>query len=202
MPVRPEREYRDFRSAEFEPLEDSGFLVRGYATTFDDPYVIWKDEYDDIEYREIIAKGALDGADMSDVIFLYNHTGMVYARNKKTGTLTLKIDDKGLYQEADLRLLKDFGGGELFEAIRTELIDKMSWAFTVRRDHYESTANTRTRIIDEITKVYDVSAVSIPADPNTDIAARTWINGVIDREKAERLERERKRLALRIKANQ
>ena len=199
MAIKPNREYRDFRSAEFEPLEDSGFLVRGYATTFNDPYVLCKDEYEDIEYREIIAPGALDSADMSDVIFLYNHAGMVYARNKKTGTLQLPIDEKGLRVDADLRLLKDFGGGELFEAIRVGLVDKMSWAFTVRRDHYESDARTRTRVIDEIAKVYDVSAVSIPADPNTDISARAFFDGAIKEAEAERLEEARRRLLLRMK---
>lgn len=194
--AKTKREYRDFYSAEFEPLEESGFLVRGYATTFNDPYTLFVE--DGVEYKEMIAAGALDDADFSDVIFLYNHTGMVYARNKKTGTLRLSQDETGLAVEADLRLLSDFGGGELYAAIKAELVDKMSWAFTVRRDHYD--AQTHTRIIDSIAKVYDVSAVSIPADPNTDIAARAFFDGAIEVEKAERLARERDRLLLRIKS--
>ena len=111
MSVKPNREYRDFYSAEFEPLEESGFLVRGYATTFNDPYVLFED--DGIQYKEMIAPTALDDADFSDVIFLYNHQGMVYARNKKTDTLRLVPDETGLAVEADLRLLADFGGGEM-----------------------------------------------------------------------------------------
>ena len=194
--AKTKREYRDFYSAEFEPLEESGFLVRGYATTFNDPYTLFVE--DGVEYKEMIAAGALDDADFSDVIFLYNHTGMVYARNKKTGTLRLSQDETGLAVEADLRLLSDFGGGELYAAIKAELVDKMSWAFTVRRDHYD--AQTHTRIIDSIAKVYDVSAVSIPADPNTDIAARAFFDGAIEVERAERLARERDRLLLRIKS--
>ena len=199
MPIKADREYRDFRSAEFEPLEDSGFLVRGYATTFDDPYLLWRDDYEDVDFYEVIDRNALAEADLSDVIFLYNHTGMVYARNRKTGTLSIAPDDKGLLTEADLRLLADFGGGELYAAIKAGLIDRMSWAFTVRRDHIERTNKTVTRIIDEIAKVYDVSAVSIPADPNTSIATRAWIDGAIEQERAERLRRERNRLMLRIK---
>lgn len=194
--AKTKREYRDFYSAEFEPLEESGFLVRGYATTFNDPYTLFVE--DGVEYKEMIAAGALDDADFSDVIFLYNHTGMVYARNKKTGTLRLSPDETGLAVEADLRLLSDFGGGELYAAIKAELVDKMSWAFTVRRDHYD--AQTHTRVIDSIAKVYDVSAVSIPADPNTDIAARAFFDGAIEVERAERLARERDRLLLRIKS--
>lgn len=200
MAIRPDREYRDFNSAEFEPLDDSGFLVRGYATTFEDPYLLFRDEYEDIDFYEVISRDALAEADMSDVIFLYNHTGMVYARNRKTETLQLAPDEKGLRMEADLRLLADFGGGELYAAIKAQLIDRMSWAFTVRRDHYERTARTVTRYIDEVAKVYDVSAVSIPADPNTDIATRAWIDGAIAQERAERLARERSRLLLRIKS--
>lgn len=194
--AKTKREYRDFKSAEFEPLEESGFLVRGYATTFNDPYTLFVE--DGVEYKEMIAAGALDDADFSDVIFLYNHTGMVYARNKKTGTLRLSPDETGLAVEADLRLLSDFGGGELYAAIKAELVDKMSWAFTVRRDHYD--VQTHTRIIDSIAKVYDVSAVSIPADPNTDIAARAFFDGAIEFERAERLAQERDRLLLRIKS--
>lgn len=196
MSVKANREYRDFYSAEFEPLEESGFLVRGYATTFNDPYVLFED--DGIQYKEMIAPTALEDADFSDVIFLYNHQGMVYARNKKTDTLRLVPDETGLAVEADLRLLADFGGGELYAAIKAELVDKMSWAFTVRRDHYD--AQTHTRIIDSIAKVYDVSAVSIPADPNTDITARAFFDGAIEVERAERLARERERLLLRIKS--
>lgn len=194
--AKTKREYRDFKFAEFEPLEESGFLVRGYATTFNDPYTLFVE--DGVEYKEMIAAGALDDADFSDVIFLYNHTGMVYARNKKTGTLRLSPDETGLAVEADLRLLSDFGGGELYAAIKAELVDKMSWAFTVRCDHYDF--QTHTRVIDSIAKVYDVSAVSIPADPNTDIAARAFFDGAIEVERAERLARERDRLLLRIKS--
>ena len=194
MSVKANREYRDFYTAEFEPLEESGFLVRGYATTFNDPYVLFED--DGIQYKEMIAPTALDDADFSDVIFLYNHQGMVYARNKKTDTLRLVPDETGLAVEADLRLLADFGGGELYAAIKAELVDKMSWAFTVRRDHYDQ--ETHTRVIDSIAKVYDVSAVSIPADPNTDITARAFFDGEIEKARAERLARER--LLLRIKS--
>lgn len=196
MAMKPGRVYRDFFSAEFEETEDQGFIVRGYATTFNDPYVLWRDQ-DGTEYREMIAAGALDGADMSDVIFLYNHAGMVYARNRRTETLGLLVDESGLKVEADLRLLKDYGAGELYEAIRTGLVDRMSWAFTIRKDHYDE--RTRTRVIDSVEKVYDVSAVSIPADPNTDISARAYYDGVIAQAEAERLKRERLMTMIRAK---
>lgn len=188
MTIKTNREYRDFSNAEFRANEENGgYMVTGFATTYDDPYVLF--EEDGIQYKEQIAKGALDEADLSDVIFLYNHEGMVYARNNKTETLKLYPDEEaGFKVEADLGLLES--GRELAEAIRTGLVDKMSWAFTVSEDSYDRETHTRT--ITKINKVYDVSAVSIPANPDTSISARAFFDGEIEKEKAERLEAERK----------
>ena len=67
----------------------------------------------------------------------------------------------------------------------------MSFAFTVAEDHYDKA--THTRVIDRIAKVFDVSPVSFPANPTTElgVSTRDYFNGVIEAEKAERLERER-----------
>lgn len=192
MAVRKNREYRNFplrlevRAGE----ADETFRVTGYAATYE-PYVLWKDS--DAEYREQIAPDAFDGADMSDVIFLYNHQGMVYAR-KKNGTLQVAADSRGLKVDADLSTTE--AARQMYESIRTGLIDQMSFAFTVREDSYDR--ETRTRTIRKVEKVYDVSAVSNPANPETDISAvsaRNWLHGVMEAEKAERLGRE-SRLAL------
>lgn len=192
MAVRKNREYRNFplrlevRAGE----ADETFRVTGYAATYE-PYVLWKDG--DVEYKEQIAPDAFDGADMSDVIFLYNHQGMVYAR-KKNGTLQVAADSRGLKVDADLSTTE--AARQMYESIRTGLIDQMSFAFTVREDSYDR--ETRTRTIRKFEKVYDVSAVSDPANPETDISAvsaRDWLHGVMEAEKAERLERE-SRLAL------
>lgn len=184
--VRSEREYRTFK-IEFrdqETFED--YKVRGYASTYE-PYVLF--EWEGIQYSEQIDRNAFDGADMSDVIFLYNHEGMVHAR-MKNGTLTVKPDDHGLYIEADLSSTTQ--SRELFESIKTGLVDQMSFAFTVRTDEYDKKTHLRT--IKQFEKIYDVSAVSIPANPGTDISAvsaRDYFNGVIEMEKAERLEEQR-----------
>lgn len=194
MAIKTNREYRDFASAEFRADEENGgYVVTGFATTYDDPYVLF--EEDGVQYKEQIARGALDDADLSDVIFLYNHEGMVYARNNKTETLKLDPADEGGFKvDADLRLLE--GGRELAEAIKTGLVDKMSWAFTVAEDSYDRETHTRT--INRVKKVYDVSAVSIPANPDTTISARTYFDGEIEKEKAERLEAERKETLKRM----
>lgn len=173
--VRTEREYRSFKNIETREQED-GFLVEGYATTFDEPYVMWEDE--GIQYKEQISRNAIEGADMSDVLFLYNHEGMVYAR-QKNGSLELEADEKGLRIRANLGLTA--AARELYEAIKAGLIDQMSWAFSVKADEYDRETHTRT--ITSIKKCYDVSAVSIPANPATSISARDYFNGVIEAEK-------------------
>jgi phage head maturation protease len=58
--------------------------------------------------------------------------------------------------------------------------------------------DTRTRTILKIKKVYDVSAVSIPASNDTEISARSYFDGVIEAEKQELLERKKKILKLKL----
>lgn len=172
----------------------SDFYVEGYATTFNEPYVLY--EYDGVQYKEIIDRGALEGADMSDVIFLYDHEGSVLAR-RSNGTLIVEPDDHGLFVAADLS--KSAAARNMYEEIQNGLVTKMSWAFKVREDSYDRVTHTRT--IKRMKKVFDVSAVSKPANPSTDISARSYFDGVIEAEKAERLaaqaaERKRQRLKL------
>ena len=84
MPVVKEREYRNvaapLSAAAAVKQFNSDFYVEGYATTFDTPYVLYEFEDGD-KYYEKIDRHALDGADLSDVIMQYDHTGRVYARN-------------------------------------------------------------------------------------------------------------------------
>ena len=177
---------REIRKApeQFKAEEDS-YIVEGYATTFE-PYVLFTDEAG-TNYSEQIDQKAFDGADMSDVIFLYNHEGRVFAR-QKNNSLELNVDEHGLKVRADLG--KTEGGRQLYEEIKAGLIDQMSFAFTVDADAYDKKTHTRT--IQRIRKLYDVSAVSIPANPGTEISARSWFDGVIEQERAERLEAEKR----------
>ena len=88
---------------------------------------------------------------------------------------------------------------DLFADIEAGNYPKMSFAFTVAEDHYDKA--TRTRVIDRIAKVFDVSPVSFPANPTTElsVSTRDYFNGVIEAEKAERLERrERQKQKIRI----
>ena len=174
---------------------DTDYYVEGYATTFDDPYVLY--ECDGIQYKEVIDRHALDGADLSDVIMQYDHNGRVFARTGRSNTLLIEPQPLGLFIAADLS--KTEQARSMHEDIAAGLVTKMSWAFVVQEDSYDRATHTR-RIL-KIKKVYDVSAVSAPANPSTNISARSWIDGVIETEKAERLaaqaaERKRQRLKL------
>lgn len=191
MPAKPnERQYRSMRAAlapaeeDSEKRFDTDYYVEGYATTFNDPYVLWIDPWDGTEYREQIAPDALDGADMSDVILQYNHDGAVLAR-KSNGTLVCEVDDHGLFIAADLS--KSAAARALAEEVQNELVVSMSWAFNVVEDAYDRENHLTT--IQKVGKVYDVSAVSYPADPNTEISARNLLDGAIEQSHRESVRR-------------
>lgn len=171
---------------------NSDFYVEGYATTFNDPYCLY--EYDGNKYFEVIDRGALEGADISDVIMQYNHDGKVFAR-QSNDTLGISADEKGLFIFADLS--KSNAARDMYDEIKSGLITRMSWAFTIGAQAYDR--DTRTRTIQRIKKVYDVSAVSYPANPETEISARSFFNGLIEGEKQELLKRERDLEYLKLK---
>ena len=183
---------RVYRSAElFEAQED--YMVEGYAALWQ-PYELFKS--DGVQYYEKINKEAFDEADISDVIFQFDHAGMVHAR-QSNGTLELEVDDVGLKVIADLS--KTTESRKLYESIKEKMIKEMSWAFTVEEEAYNS--ETRTRTITKVEKVYDVSSVSIPANSNTYINART-IDGVIELQKRSERAHEEARLRLQLKLKQ
>lgn len=197
MPFKTDREYRALAA----PLTaqaaakriDTEYYVEGYATTFDRPYLLYEFE-DGTKFYERIDAHALDGADMSDVIMQYDHEGRVFARQSNK-TLLLIPDHRGLLIAADLGKT-DLARG-LYQDIEAGMITKMSWAFRVLEESYDRA--TRTRTILKIKKVYDVSAVSIPANGDTEISARSFASRSYEAEKQERLYRRVQ--VLKIRAN-
>ena len=181
---------------------NSECYVEGYATTFDDPYTLFED-YDGWKYVEIIDRHALDECDMSDVIFQYDHEGRVYARNTNN-TLYLEPNDHGLFIAADLS--KTSLARQMHEDISVGNVTRMSWAFIPSEEVYTEDMENKvfTTRITRVKKMFDVSAVSMPADPNTEISARHLVNGEIEarrlRESQQReLDRKRKEVALKAK---
>lgn len=172
---------------------DSDHYVEGYAARYE-PYVLY--ELDDGPIYERFEPGCFDGCDMSDVIFQLNHQGTVMAR-QSNGSLIVEADQTGLFTAADLGRTE--AARRLYEEISTGMITKMSWGFILGEHYYDS--ETRTIVHKTVRKIFDVSAVSIPANQNTEINARSWADGVIDlaaRSEAA-LEERRRRLRLKIR---
>ena len=200
MPYRPqEREYRTFAASNFRALENNeddkpSYRVRGYFTTFNDEYLLYaRSKYWPAEFEQIDPH-AFDDCDMSDVIFQFDHQGMVLSR-QRNNTLTLGIDDHGAWCEAFLGGCEQ--GRNLFEAIQNGLVDEMSFAFAIYSGEdgegyttFKDEEGDYHTTITRISKCFDVSAVSIPANPGTEIdemRKRSYLAATIeaDRKKAE-----------------
>lgn len=209
MPIKEDREYRSFSSFVIEKRDEDGIerrIVDGYASTFDEYELrnagnqIWTERLD---------PHAFDEADMSDVVFLKDHQGTVFARTKNN-TIALITDEHGLHAEADLS--KTQSARQMYEEIEAGMYTQMSFAFRVSKQHFEREERDGVsvihRIIDKVSKVFDVSAVSFPANPTTEIgvATRSAFDGAIEEFEAERLRVEaeqreiaKKKLELKLK---
>lgn len=186
------KEGRSYRSMEMRALDEPGYIVEGYATTFDQPYTLWEEP--GFKFQEVVDSKAFNGTDMEDVIMQYDHAGRVFAR-KSNDTLQLRADDHGLKIRADLGGTEI--GRQLYEEIKGGYTTKMSFGFIVDNDdrQVDETGNQQviTRTILHVKKLYDVSAVSLPANDATEISARSYSEGVIAEVKEElRLASERR----------
>lgn len=192
MTIKQGREYRALQDFALVPRAEGSeeYRVRGTAVVFNTPTVIA--EIEGVKYYEVIDRHAFDECDLSDVIMNYNHGGKVVARLRNR-TLQLSITDRGVDIEANLG--GTTAGRELYEEIAGGYIDKMSFSFSVQSESYDR--DTHTRTILKVKKLYDVSAVDIPAYNETSIAARSFFTVEHEKEVAavENAQR-RKRLIL------
>ena len=201
------RSYRRAQPFEIRQQDGERREVTGYATTFNEPYELF--HYDNWEgYRvhilEQVDPGAFGSCDMSDTIMQYNHEGRVYAR-VSNGTLKLRTDQHGLFVEADLSGTEI--GRQLYEEIRDGYTNRMSFGFQISKDKRQTERDEENKTITVlstitgISKLYDVSAVSIPANDGTEISARSWCDGVIaelteEFRKAEEIERKKQKIRI------
>lgn len=183
------REFRNIPLERFE-LRAEGenaetMNVRGYASTFEE-YVLFEDGED--KFMERIEPTAFEGCDMSDVVFRKDHEGTVFARTSN-GALKLDVDKHGLLTDTDLS--RTASARQMYEEIKAGMYTQMSFAFVVDDDEVvrDKDNHTYTRIIKHIAKLYDVSPVSFPANPGTDIYARSRFDGAIEAEQQELLHR-------------
>lgn len=203
-----QRQYRDLvLEVKEQPEESNDMVVEGYASTYNEPYYMFRTKADDgytVEVREEVSDHAFDNTDMSDVILQYNHEGRVFAR-MSNGTLTLdKNDPKGLFIKADLGGTEI--GRQLFEEIKGGYTNKMSFGFTIdkvsdmRQLEPDNDADeVWVYTIESIRKLYDVSAVSLPANDYTSISARALADGEINEMVAERLHEHEEKVARQAK---
>ena len=178
------------RVVEFKNLiesEEKPHILEGYAVVFDTPTVLC--EVDGIEYKEVISRTAFDDANLKDVCLKYNHcdSAFILARTRN-GSLQITIDDYGLKFRAQLP--DTTAANDIYELVKTGLIDKCSFAFRCEKDNYDE--KTHTREITKIKRLYDVSVVDIPAYDDTNVEARSFFDGF-----AKKREDEIKRLILR-----
>lgn len=197
-------EFRDFSLTKIETrAKEDGqeeLIVEGIPCVFNQETILYKGKY--YECREKIANTAFEEADMNDVIFNYNHCGRVYARTRNK-SLSLEMKSDGLHMRAVL-MNDDEGHAQLYRDIKSGLIDKMSFAFSVKESSYEyienqETANIEIRTITKIEKLYDVSAVDIPAYDTTTISARKAFDAEREKRNTESIVLARKKLSLKLK---
>lgn len=182
MPTKYEsREYRKIDAANMETSKDDEgrMIVEGYATTFNQPYELYR--MNDVIVNEQVDANAFAETDMSDTIMQYDHEGRVFAR-VKNGTLELTPDEHGLKVRANLGGTEI--GRQLFEEIKGGYTNKMSFGFTVtgeskKRTKDENGNTVILRTIQKVGRLYDVSAVSLPANDATEISSRSIGDGLI-----------------------
>lgn len=195
MPELREREYRSLKPLERKEDDkkfDSECYVEGYAARYE-PYVLYTDAEGN-EIREEFVKGCFDDCDMSDIIMQYDHSGKVLAR-QRNNTLLVVPDEEGLFVAADLS--KSEASRALYEEIENGLVDRMSWGFIPGEYKYDRKEHIIRHT--KIKKIFDVSAVSMPANDTTNIHARSFVDGVIEADAQELREREETKEKLKLK---
>lgn len=173
---------------------DSGHYVEGYAARYE-PYVLYHD-CDGQPVYERFERGCFDNCDMSDIIMQYDHAGKVLARTGN-GSLIVEVTDEGLFVAADLGRTE--AARDLYEDIKAGMVTKMSWRFRCGTYYYDQ--ETRTIVHKTVKKIYDVAPVSIPANDDTEINARAWVDGEIAQAARREVELEERRRKLRTKIN-
>jgi len=170
--------------------------VEGYAVRFNSPTVLF--EIDGIEYREQISSDAFTDAKMDDVILQYDHQGKVMARTRNN-TLQLKTDESGLFIRARLNGTEE--GRRLYDEIQGGYIDRMSFRFTIAKESFDR--DQRLWTVERIKRLYDISAVSLPAYENTSISARMADAEADARQRQQELDNSllRMKLELKLKLN-
>lgn len=188
---------KETRIAEIRATSDEKMIIEGYAIKFNEETLIGSEEYG---FREEIDRSALTGAKMTDVPLKYNHQDnfLVLARTRNK-SLELEIDDVGLKIKAEL--LDTQSNRDIYLMVRNGLLDKMSFAFTVKSQSWDRSGDVPKRTVKEIDRLYDVSIVDVPAYEGTSVYARSLelLDGETRRLENLELERQKKIIRKKIK---
>jgi HK97 family phage prohead protease len=167
MKMTLNKETRFSTIEKFDSESKEAMIVEGYAIVFNQETMIGDSEYG---FIEVIDDRALDTTNFKDVPLKYNHTDnrLILARTRN-GSLTLKVDEFGLKVRAEL--IDTQSNRDVYKSIEAGLLDKMSFAFTVKEQSWDRTGDIPKRTITQIDRLYDVSVVDLPAYEGTSIDA-------------------------------
>lgn len=182
-----EKAVKEIRIAEMRALDSDEMIIEGYAAVFNQ-------ETDLGWCKEVIDQKAFEECDMKDCCLNYNHgQGKAIARTRN-GSLELIVDSVGLKMRA--KLIDTTEGTDIYKSVKSGLLDKMSFAFTVKEEQWDY--ETDTRRIMKIDKLFDVSIVDIPAYEGTSVFARSKEQYEKEKEQheANKLELEKEKLKL------
>lgn len=165
MKIVKETRISEIRTSE----EDNVMLIEGYAVKFNEEALIGTEEHG---FKEIIVPTALDEANMKDVPLKYNHQDnfLVLARTRNK-SLELEIDEVGLKIKATL--IDTQSNRDIYKMVQNGLLEKMSFAFTVKEQTWDRSGEIPYRTILKIDRLYEVSIVDVPAYEGTSVYARS-----------------------------
>ena len=177
-----EKAIKEIRIAEMRALDSEEMIIEGYAAVFNQ-------ETDLGWCKEVIDSKAFEQCDMKDCCLNYNHGQSKAIARTRNGSLELLVDAVGLKIRA--KLIDTTEGLDIYKSVKAGLLDKMSFAFTVRGEEWDYETDTRT--ITNIDKLYDVSIVDIPAYEGTSVFARSKEEYQEEKEKYKKLKLEKKK---------
>lgn len=164
---KKELSIKEMRISELRALditeENNDMIVEGYAAVFET-------ETDLGWCKEVISRDAFNDCNMNDCVLKYNHNDncLILARTRNK-SLELEVDNKGLKIRATL--IDTTQNRDIYKMIKAGLLDKMSFAFSVRKQEWDYENDVRR--ITEISQLFDVSVVDVPAYETTEIYARS-----------------------------
>lgn len=186
-----ERSYRF--EARAEPGDEGHAIITGRAIVYNSPTDIGG------MFKEVICRGALDEADLSDVALLINHNSSMiplarYQKNRTNNTMEIGVDVDGLPIRADIDIANNQDARTVKSAIERGDMSGMSFRFSIKSQRWEDVdTDYPTRYIEKIGEVIEVSAVTFPAYSGTSISSRDSSDLTAARRELEEAKRSNKR---------